>query len=124
MMHLLRHLALLACSHGFDFKCEHIDGVQNTTADVLSRSGDCAAFRALQPRAALGATRPVPLPLPPPRDPPPVPQQPRRERRSAKQRAHSSSPPSRRTRSVSTARRSGTTRDGAPDSATAVTQRS
>ena len=49
--HQLRELTALAGQHGFDFRCEHIPGVANTVADVLSRSGDCPQFRALRPAA-------------------------------------------------------------------------
>ena len=31
MTHLLRHLSTLAIKHGFDFRCEHIDGIANVT---------------------------------------------------------------------------------------------
>jgi hypothetical protein len=63
MMHLLRLLAERACLCGFDFRCEHIPGVANTIADVLSRFGDSPQFRALRPRAGPEAT-PDHLPLP------------------------------------------------------------
>ena len=51
MMHLLRELIESALHHGFDFACVHIEGASNTVADVLSRHGDCADFRALCPQA-------------------------------------------------------------------------
>lgn len=59
MMHLLRVLSETAIEHGFDFRCEHIPGVDNSVADILSRLGDCAQFRAACPNAAL-----LPTPLP------------------------------------------------------------
>jgi len=66
MMHLLRHLSLLACTHGFDFRCEHIAGVTNVAADLLSRyGGDSVQFRAAFPSADPKATPAVQIPLPP-----------------------------------------------------------
>lgn len=65
MAHLLRQLGLIACRGQFDFRCEHIAGVDNGVADVLSRDGDCAQFRALCPDAALRPTAIGPVPLPP-----------------------------------------------------------
>lgn len=62
MMHLLRLLCDAACRFGFDFKCDHIDGVSNTAADILSRAGDCKEFRGLFPGAE---QRPTPPHLPP-----------------------------------------------------------
>ena len=50
-MHLLRTLSSLACKHGFDFQCEHIPGVSNRAADILSRAGDGPEFRAECPNA-------------------------------------------------------------------------
>ena len=41
MMHLLRLLASTACRYGFDFRCDHIPGIDNIVADVLSRHGYC-----------------------------------------------------------------------------------
>lgn len=66
MMHLLRQLSELACRWEFDFKAEHIPGVLNDVADVLSRDGDCPQFRALLPNAAHLPTAIVQLPLPVP----------------------------------------------------------
>lgn len=51
MQHLLRQLVRIACEHSFDFRCEHIAGVRNVVADVLSRDGDCPQFRASCPQA-------------------------------------------------------------------------
>ena len=48
-MLLLRQLVQLAMQHGFDFRCEHVPGVLNVGADILSRHGDCAQFRAACP---------------------------------------------------------------------------
>ena len=59
LMHLLRQLIELAIKHGFDFRCEHIPGVDNEVADVLSRYGDCFQFRTLCPDAMRAST---PLP--------------------------------------------------------------
>ena len=64
IMHLLRTLATLACQHGFDFRCEHVAGVTNVAADVLSRLGDCQQFRAARPNAAALPTPPTPIALP------------------------------------------------------------
>jgi hypothetical protein len=44
MMSLLRHLTLIACREQFDYKCEHIPGVSNVAADLLSRHGRAAVF--------------------------------------------------------------------------------
>jgi len=68
VMHLIRHLASLACTHGFDYRCIHISGVENTIADILSRSGGDQEFqtecisKGLRPRATM--TPPIPIPLP------------------------------------------------------------
>lgn len=66
MMHLLRTLAHTACTFGFDFRSQHIAGVQNIAADILSRHGDCQAFRVACPNADPRPTPPLPLPLLPP----------------------------------------------------------
>ena len=63
MMDLLRQLSDAAIAHGFDFRAIHIDGVENTVADVLSRSGDCAAFRAQCPNAERLPVKMVPVRL-------------------------------------------------------------
>ena len=63
-MHQLRHLSTLACRFGFDFRCQHIVGATNTIADVLSRDGDCAQFRAACPTARWRPTDPTRVPLP------------------------------------------------------------
>ena len=55
-MHLLRALTEFACLRGFDFRAIHIAGVTNTIADVLSRDGDCQAFRDMCPNAAPSST--------------------------------------------------------------------
>ena len=65
MMHLLGQLALHACRHNYDFRAVHIPGVDNVVADILSRDGACAQFRAACPRAALLPTPIAPLLLPP-----------------------------------------------------------
>jgi hypothetical protein len=67
-MHLLRALTHIACERGFEFRCQHIEGITNIAADALSRD-DHAKFRAARPRAALLPTPPVYLPLPPPSSP-------------------------------------------------------
>ena len=64
MMHLLRQLSHSACTHGFDFRVEHIEGVKNVAADILSRHGDCQAFREVCPRADRRPTPPTLLQLP------------------------------------------------------------
>jgi hypothetical protein len=65
MMHLLRTLSTIACDNSFDFRCEHIAGVTNVAADLLSRfGGDSSQFRAACPRADLQATPAAPIPLP------------------------------------------------------------
>lgn len=63
MAKLLRHLALIACREQFDFRCEHIPGVQNVVADVLSRDGASDQFRAACPRAAALPAAIVEVPL-------------------------------------------------------------
>jgi hypothetical protein len=66
LAHLLRELSTLAATHGFDYRCEHIPGVDNTLADILSRDGDCAQFRAACPKETAALPSPTPLvPLPP-----------------------------------------------------------
>lgn len=64
MMHLLRLLSTTAVEYGFDFKCVHLPGVDNSIADILSRDGDCEQFRALCPTAEQDGMQPTPLPLP------------------------------------------------------------
>lgn len=64
LMHLLRTLISLACQHGFDFRCEHVAGVTNVAADVLSRYGDCEQFRAARPNARAQQTEPTAIALP------------------------------------------------------------
>ena len=49
MQRLLRHLDMIAARNGFEFKCEHIAGVNNTVADLLSRP-DLFSFQALLQR--------------------------------------------------------------------------
>jgi hypothetical protein len=71
-MHLLRILCSAACRFGFDYRCVHIPGVNNTIADVLSRYGDCVQFRALCPDADLLPTLLPFVPLPPPQQHDPV----------------------------------------------------
>lgn len=65
LMHLLRTLCTIACTHGFDFRCEHVAGVTNVAADLLSRYGDCPQFRAARPSARLQQTEPASISLPP-----------------------------------------------------------
>jgi len=65
-MHHLRHLSTLACQFGFDFRCHHIEGATNTIADVLSRYGDCAAFRSACPNALPHPSLIAHVPLPQP----------------------------------------------------------
>jgi len=65
-MHQIRALHQLAARHGFDFRVQHIAGVTNTVADVLSRDGDCPQFRALCPDARARADPTPLLPIPPP----------------------------------------------------------
>ena len=64
IMFLLRQLAELACKIGFDFKAVHIAGKLNVAADILSRDGDCQAFRTVCPYAHQLPSPIVPLPLP------------------------------------------------------------
>ena len=64
MMHLLRHLSTLAITHGFDFRCEHIDGVANVTADLLSRHGE-QAIRMTEYLAVCGRSAPRGCIVPP-----------------------------------------------------------
>jgi hypothetical protein len=68
MMHLLRHLALFACQQQFDFRCQHIEGVRNQVADILSRDGPSPQFRALCPNAREQPADMAIVPLPPPED--------------------------------------------------------
>ena len=66
LMHQLRELCALAIRYSFDFRSEHIPGVENTAADILSRDGASSQFRALFPNAnPHPAANPRP-PLPPP----------------------------------------------------------
>ena len=54
MAELIRILTLDAVHNGYDFKCAHIAGVKNVTADALSRGGDVLSnFRAQDPAALL-----------------------------------------------------------------------
>ena len=78
MMHLLRLLARVACTMQFDFRCVHIPGVENSVADILSRDGDCAQFRAMRPHADREAMTAPTLPPPPPPQPHTPPSPPRR----------------------------------------------
>ena len=59
IMHLLRELARSACLHGYDFRCLHIPGEDNTIADLLSRVGDCAAVQCHDLYRTLGKARDV-----------------------------------------------------------------
>ena len=59
-MHLLRSLWFFVAYFDIDIKCKHIAGVNNSTADHLSR-GNLHSFFCLHPQA----TR-QPTPLPPP----------------------------------------------------------
>lgn len=61
-MALLRHFNEIACSSGFDYRAEHIRGIDNTVADALSR-GLFDQFRALRPEAYKRPMEPVPIPL-------------------------------------------------------------
>lgn len=64
MMDLLRQLCTLGCLHGFDYVCQHIAGVTNTAADMLSRDHDASPqFRALFPTADLQPTPPASIRL-------------------------------------------------------------
>jgi hypothetical protein len=72
MMHLVRQIVASACDFGFDFRIEHIPGVSNIEADLLSRYG-CSSvpgqdFRAARPNArqrfAASPTAPRPFLLP------------------------------------------------------------
>ena len=65
MTHLLRHLSTLAIKHGFDFRCEHIDGIANVTADLLSRHGE-QAIQMTEYLAVCGRSAP-PADVPSPR---------------------------------------------------------
>jgi hypothetical protein len=66
MQHQIRHLTMLACRHGFEFRCRHVPGVANVIADVLSRGGGYQEIRARRPDTAWEqvATPVPPLPLP------------------------------------------------------------
>lgn len=66
MMHQIRDLSTIAAIHGFDFRCEHISGVTNTSADLLSRYGDCDQFRAECPKAQPAMYPIIDVSLPPP----------------------------------------------------------
>ena len=59
-MHLLRSLIFFVAYYDIDVKCKHIAGVNNTTADHLSRN-NLQSFFCLHPQAAL-----QPNPIPPP----------------------------------------------------------
>jgi hypothetical protein len=72
MMHLLRQLATLACTHGFAFRCTHIPGDDNVIADLLSRSSDTQALLARFPFLSPRPTQMGGVSLPPRR---PLPQQ-------------------------------------------------
>jgi hypothetical protein len=50
MMELIRSLHLIAARHGFDFRCTHLAGVLNISADALSR-GEHQTFRDANPDA-------------------------------------------------------------------------
>ena len=65
MTHLLRLLTEIACKFGFEFRADHVPGVRNIAADLLSRHGDCPQFRAQFPHALRAPTPIAPLPLPP-----------------------------------------------------------
>ena len=58
---LLKRLAKLAILHGFQVKAEHIPGLVNTNADLLSR-GKIPLFQAANPQAHSSAS-PVPWAL-------------------------------------------------------------
>ena len=60
VMHLLRSLWFFVAHFDIDVKCKHIAGVNNSTADYLSR-GNLHSFFHLHPQAAQ-----QPTPLPPP----------------------------------------------------------
>jgi hypothetical protein len=61
MMELLRCLHLLAALHSFSFRLEHISGVNNRLADLLSRA-QLDRFKSAAPKADPNRTEPVPLP--------------------------------------------------------------
>jgi hypothetical protein len=69
---LVRRLCELASEFNFDYRCEHIAGVENVAADALSRF-DMDRFRTVCPSAQLPPTPPRRdlVPLPPPRFPAP-----------------------------------------------------
>jgi len=59
-MHLLRSLWFFVAHFDIDIKCKHIAGVNNSTADHLSRD-NLHSFFCLQPQAN---RQPTPLPQP------------------------------------------------------------
>ena len=61
-MHLLRSLWFFVAHFDIDVKCKHIAGVDNSTADYLSR-GNLHSFFHLHPQAARHLTL-LPQPLP------------------------------------------------------------
>jgi hypothetical protein len=63
MAELLRLLSSTAAKCGFDFRCEHIPGVTNVIADLLSRP-DLFSFPALRRLLPTVNTQPCPAPLP------------------------------------------------------------
>jgi hypothetical protein len=66
MQCLLRHLDMVAARNGFEFRCEHIAGVNNTVADLLSRPL-LFSFQALRLRLPGANAQPEDAPeLPPP----------------------------------------------------------
>ena len=60
VMHLLRSLWFFVAHFDINVKCKHIAGVNNSTADYLSR-GNLHSFFHLHPQAT---HQPTPLPLP------------------------------------------------------------
>ena len=65
MQSLLRHLDMIAARNGFEFRCEHIDGVANTVADLLSRPADFSPQALLLRLPGANAQPEVALELPP-----------------------------------------------------------
>lgn len=63
MAELLRLLSTTAARHGFDFRCEHLAGVANTVADLLSRP-DLFSLPALRQLLPTANAEPCPAPLP------------------------------------------------------------
>ncbi len=61
--HLLRTLVYIACKHGFEYRCTHIDGVRNVLADALSRDGDTHEYVRSHPEAQLSMIPAVTLPV-------------------------------------------------------------